>query len=905
MANTVSVKYDENTLKTTISVNGKSFDTSRIIDREIADWAYPFSIRKIKWNGFYDEMVAVLNGQKDFQVNFEGSESALSELKESVEGMPVTFASSANNNVVIIYDEKSLKTEITINGKSFDTSRIQGKEIADWVYPFMMRKIKWDGIFTELSNAMGSDEYSIVFSGSSAAMNELIEECPEKVTIVKKKNNSDVNEKKKTDEVNKSNSDSSVEKTSDSIEKEIFDVLSIISSYFPCADFTDFTQIFGDTSGYGENFVDTKSANNNIDSCCDEIERYIIANKSEIACVLVVDLLNDYEWFENKNLQEINFIANRIKKLDTFFQKESPVRFLFAYMLLKVLDYSCDSQYYDESDLPKVISEILRSIDCNVKYDYTFIFDAFKSVCIKMDEHALDDIRKEDLEIDKDLHDFLIEEIETNVAWDYIYENDYDAAYDYLKKYKYSFVNWGGFGYTIKSDIFKKYIDEKDYDNLFKWRLLYIEQYNPDVADDFEIANLGWHYHFGFGTEKDFQLAVKYYKQAYAHGNDYARERLIDLKVDPDSPNYTPADIPELKQACNTLFEPFISEDEEMIAAFEIAMKHAKNGNDTAQYLVGYCYLTGNGTEEDESKALAWFDKSAENGCPLAQKLMGEEYIAGDSLNQNYSRAFELLNKAYNSGNLDAAYSLASCYMYGYGCVKNIATAIEYWKIAADMGDESSMLELGYIYSCDELGFTDYAQASWYTLNAALKDNRVANYRMAQMFAEGIGTDVSLSLAHEHAQKSSDLGCADGTAYLADLYLNGEGVDTDERYAFQLYNRALEQITDGNDTDSDIGYIYFKLGVCYYDGLGVVKDENKGLDYMRKASEEGCENALEFFETINSYDEYKENYRHKLEAADTLLDVASAIPGISEVAGAIKIGKKIGEGINVFLWGRK
>ncbi len=93
------------------------------------------------------------------------------------------------NKVEVIYDDKTLETLITVNGKSFDTSRINGKEIADWVYPFMMRKIKWDGIFEELAKVVGSQEYTIKFSGSNAAMNELMEECPETVAISKKKTN--------------------------------------------------------------------------------------------------------------------------------------------------------------------------------------------------------------------------------------------------------------------------------------------------------------------------------------------------------------------------------------------------------------------------------------------------------------------------------------------------------------------------------------------------------------------------------------------------------------------------------------------------------------------------------------------------------------------------------------------
>lgn len=196
MSKVVKVTYNAETLLTEITVNGKPFDTCRINGKEIADWAYPFMMRKVKWNGFYDEMVEALGGENEFDLVFEGSEEDLNELKEAWEDAPVTIISGENvgNTVVIEYDENSLTTDITVNGQPFDTSRINGKEIEDWVYPFMMRKVKWDGIFEELAKVIGSEDYTIQFSGSNSAMKELMEDCPESVEIynrkVKKTNNS-------------------------------------------------------------------------------------------------------------------------------------------------------------------------------------------------------------------------------------------------------------------------------------------------------------------------------------------------------------------------------------------------------------------------------------------------------------------------------------------------------------------------------------------------------------------------------------------------------------------------------------------------------------------------------------------------------------------------------------------
>lgn len=185
MSKTVKVIYNADTLQTTIMVDGQPFDTSRIDGKEIEDWAYPFMMRKVKWNGFYDEMVDALGGEKEFNLIFDGSDEALAELKEAWEDAPVTVVSEndCGNTVVIEYDENTLTTNITVNGQPFDTSRINGKEIEDWVYPFMIRKVKWDGIFEELAKVVGTNEYTIQFDGSEIALKILSEEVPNDVSI--------------------------------------------------------------------------------------------------------------------------------------------------------------------------------------------------------------------------------------------------------------------------------------------------------------------------------------------------------------------------------------------------------------------------------------------------------------------------------------------------------------------------------------------------------------------------------------------------------------------------------------------------------------------------------------------------------------------------------------------------
>jgi TPR repeat protein len=63
---------------------------------------------------------------------------------------------------------------------------------------------------------------------------------------------------------------------------------------------------------------------------------------------------------------------------------------------------------------------------------------------------------------------------------------------------------------------------------------------------------------------------------------------------------------------------------------FEIAVqwleKAAKAGNKYAQYLLGMCYLRGEGVPKDDYTAYSWFRESGKNGHPDGR------YLADDML---------------------------------------------------------------------------------------------------------------------------------------------------------------------------------------------------------------------------------------------------------------------------------
>lgn len=65
---------------------------------------------------------------------------------------------------------------------------------------------------------------------------------------------------------------------------------------------------------------------------------------------------------------------------------------------------------------------------------------------------------------------------------------------------------------------------------------------------------------------------------------------------------------------------------------------------------------------------------------------------------------------------------------------------------------------------------------------------------------------------------------------LGEMYENGYGMTKDwrnERKAFDLYNQAA---TDGD------GNGLYKLALCYFKGIGTIRDEQKGVENLKKAA---------------------------------------------------------------------
>lgn len=181
MGKTINIFYDSLSRKTSISSDDVVFNTERIEGIDISKWIYPFHSNGITWYGLYEELKSAYMLNR-FTILFEGDTDKYEILKNALKDKSVDVKEKFSK-VIILYDDSQFLTKITINGKIFDTQRIEKRSIDEWVKPFSFKAANWQGIFGEIESYLGNDFYSISFVGKQEDMKILMENAPDNISI--------------------------------------------------------------------------------------------------------------------------------------------------------------------------------------------------------------------------------------------------------------------------------------------------------------------------------------------------------------------------------------------------------------------------------------------------------------------------------------------------------------------------------------------------------------------------------------------------------------------------------------------------------------------------------------------------------------------------------------------------
>ena len=181
MGHNIDISYDAKNKITTISFEGNVIDTERLNGVDISKWVYPFHINGVRWYGLYEELKKVYM-HNTFTIVFEGNTEDYEVLKSALKDKNIEVKEKFSK-VIILYDDSQFMTKITINGKIFDTQRIEKRSIDEWIKPFSFKAAEWLGIFGEIESYLGNSFYNISFVGNQEDMKLLIDNAPEYVNV--------------------------------------------------------------------------------------------------------------------------------------------------------------------------------------------------------------------------------------------------------------------------------------------------------------------------------------------------------------------------------------------------------------------------------------------------------------------------------------------------------------------------------------------------------------------------------------------------------------------------------------------------------------------------------------------------------------------------------------------------
>lgn len=272
------------------------------------------------------------------------------------------------------------------------------------------------------------------------------------------------------------------------------------------------------------------------------------------------------------------------------------------------------------------------------------------------------------------------------------------------------------------------------------------------------------------------------------------KENVIDLESD----HYDE----ELRKAGNDL-----QKLRDVIAVYKIRydIKDLKNGtkknNDLNMALLGYCYEYGINIKRDYNKAIELYFKV----------IKGDIYNGINKRNAQVACRLGLLllqekdkTRAYERSQAD-----------GFWCIAN----------AAENGSRLGQLILARIYS-----YKAYPCATLYVFN---DDYIRTNFQRKW---------GNCGEAIKYYTMASDNGLAYIQIEFADYLVDAFSYDYNSmETAAYWYGKAADQ---GN------AIAQYKLGICYYNGIGVNKNKEKAMELVHKAAEQGYKQAFEFLQAM-------------------------------------------------------
>ena len=365
---------------------------------------------------------------------------------------------------------------------------------------------------------------------------------------------------------------------------------------------------------------------------------------------------------------------------------------------------------------------------------------------------------------------------------------------------------------------------------------------------------LGKRYLCGGGVKRSGEQARMWFGLAAAQGHFLAEYQLGRMYL---YGNGIDKDPKQGREFCLSAYEDILYELQEKTGAelrngiyYPSGRFTVKSYYSYLEYLIGKMRLSGEGVQQDDTQAFRWFQASGIHGFVHGDYMTARMYYEGKGVGQDYDEALYQYEKAARSNDKYACYAAGRMYYLGIGTKQNFKKAAVYFAKASQKNVPwadyalAQMCEAGQCVRKNK----EAAQALYKkTLEEFQEQEKrspdpMTQFRIAEMYFTGQGTEADPGKAAEWFQKAVDSGNPQAAYELAKLYSSGNGVEADAEKAQSLYQAALKGFLD-SEKDRPAVWWEYRVAGMYEKGLGTDVNVQEAIRWYKTAADKGHGNA--------------------------------------------------------------
>lgn len=210
-----------------------------------------------------------------------------------------------------------------------------------------------------------------------------------------------------------------------------------------------------------------------------------------------------------------------------------------------------------------------------------------------------------------------------------------------------------------------------------------------------------------------------------------------------------------------------------------------------------------------------------------------------DSFNSdNHPIGIRWLEEAAKADDLAAISYLGHLYLYGIQVKQDVERGLNYYRNGASMHDSESLYRLGVYWLLKKSGTTENLEkAEKYLERAAKQGHQSAIKRLIKYYRGEYSEKVQYAKAAALMQRAITIPdiAAEIPFMLGEAYLKGDGVEKNEKKAYQLFDKAAKM----NYRDAML-----KLGDAYKYGIGIERNPIKSYRFYRQAAMVGSRDSM-------------------------------------------------------------